>query len=72
MSSSKSSTIMTGLSVGKSDGLISLYDPTIFQTKRIVKDRNFMLLMGNVHGCDEDILIRNVYAPQAQSEKLLF
>lgn len=57
--------------VGLSGGLISIWDPTVFQAKGVVKDRNFLLIIGKVHGCDEEVLLMNVYAPQEQRDKIV-
>lgn len=56
---------------GQSGGLVSLWDPAIFQAKEAVKDRNFLLIIGKIHGCDEEVLIMNVYAPQDHRDKRL-
>lgn len=57
--------------IGRSGGLVSVWDPSIFLIKKSVKDRNFLLCIGNIRGIDADIFILNVYAPQEANLKSL-
>lgn len=41
-----------------------MWEPTIFMLVSCVKDRNFMFLIGKLKGCDEDVMMMNVYSPK--------
>nr|XP_043616057.1 uncharacterized protein LOC122587973 [Erigeron canadensis] len=55
--------------VGRSGGIISVWDPGVFCKIDCVKDRNFMLIKGRIKGCEEMVYVMNVYAPQKVREK---
>ncbi|XP_021974840.1 uncharacterized protein LOC110869947 [Helianthus annuus] len=55
--------------VGRSGGLLCLWDPGMFRLNSVVKDPNFILLAGNVKGRVEEVFILNVYAPQKTVDK---
>lgn len=54
---------------GRSGGLVSIWDPSKFQKTNIIKDRNFILVQGNIIGESFLLYVLNVYAPQVLSEK---
>lgn len=57
-------------SVGRSGGLISMWDRYMFQAKQSIKDKYFILVLGNCQGVVNDVIIVNVYAPQEHSLKV--
>ncbi|KAF5819108.1 putative Endonuclease/exonuclease/phosphatase superfamily [Helianthus annuus] len=50
--------------VGKSGGLISVWYHGLFYKDVVVKDRNFLLVVGKVKGLAKQVCVVNVYAPQ--------
>ncbi|KAD6455081.1 hypothetical protein E3N88_09787 [Mikania micrantha] len=49
---------------GRSGGVLSVWNPKIFSKLGVEKGDNFLLVYGTMVGCDEQINIVNVYAPQ--------
>lgn len=41
----------------------------LFRQKSIIRRQHFMVVVGSLQGCRDDLIIANVYAPQGQSEK---
>lgn len=56
-------------SIGKSGGLMSIWDPSCFQLVNSAKDMNFLLTLGRVKGCNQNINAINVYALQDRYKK---
>ncbi|XP_035838746.1 uncharacterized protein LOC118486418 [Helianthus annuus] len=50
--------------VGRSGGVVSLWDPSVFKVHDSIKHPNFLLTMGVIKGINRAINIINVYAPQ--------
>ncbi|KAF5821202.1 putative RNA-directed DNA polymerase [Helianthus annuus] len=50
-------------SVGRSGGLLSIWNPTAFSTSNVVSGNNFIWVRGNLIGDAETLNIVNVYAP---------
>lgn len=55
--------------IGRSGGLLCLWDSGRFSKTGAVKDQNFLLIQGIIKGCGSIINIINVYAPQRREEK---
>ncbi|XP_022003232.1 uncharacterized protein LOC110900661 [Helianthus annuus] len=55
--------------VGRSGGLLCVWDPGMFNLSSVSKDSNFLLLFGVIKGCMEEVHIINVYAPQKYVDK---
>lgn len=55
--------------IGRSGGLITLWDPSKIQINNRVKDKNWCMVEGIWLQSLEDISIINVYAPQCLREK---
>ncbi|KAJ0495115.1 putative RNA-directed DNA polymerase [Helianthus annuus] len=54
---------------GRSGGILSAWDPSIFSKSVVVKNRNFLLISGTVKGFSEGFNILNIYAPQGTVAK---
>ncbi|KAD6795328.1 hypothetical protein E3N88_06224 [Mikania micrantha] len=54
---------------GRSGGLLSIWDPGIFQKIKVVVKKNFLLISGKITGYQEMFNIVNVYGPQILSDK---
>ncbi|KAJ0539673.1 putative RNA-directed DNA polymerase [Helianthus annuus] len=54
---------------GRSGGLLCVWDPGLFCLSSVVKDPNFLLLVGRVKGCSMEVCILNIYAPQKSADK---
>ncbi|KAD5961600.1 hypothetical protein E3N88_13073 [Mikania micrantha] len=50
--------------VGRSGGLLCIWNSGIFGASKVVKDRNFLLISGMLIGNKKHLNIMNVYAPQ--------
>ncbi|MFS7913005.1 putative RNA-directed DNA polymerase [Helianthus anomalus] len=60
-------------SSGLSGGLISLWDPNVFEHSDSIKDRNFIISRGKIKGSGRRINIANIYAPQdIQAKRILW
>ncbi|KAJ0533359.1 putative RNA-directed DNA polymerase [Helianthus annuus] len=49
-------------STGRSGGLLTIWDPSIFAKSGVVKNRNFLAVFGNMLSSGEPIAVVNVYA----------
>lgn len=47
-----------------------MWDPGVFQFKYSIKERYFLVVVGNCQGLSEDLIVVNVYAPQEHSSKI--
>nr|XP_043636129.1 uncharacterized protein LOC122607256 [Erigeron canadensis] len=56
--------------LGRSGGLVSVWDSDVFKKTSCVKERNFLLTIGKVKGLRETVNIMNVYAPQRVDDKM--
>ncbi|KAK1424876.1 hypothetical protein QVD17_20217 [Tagetes erecta] len=56
---------------GRSGGIISLWDPSLFVKSGVKKNRNFLMVSGMLKGYSQIMHIVNVYAPQRQTDKKL-
>ncbi|KAD3641634.1 hypothetical protein E3N88_30858 [Mikania micrantha] len=56
---------------GRSGGLLSIWDPTIFQKLSEISNQNYLLVSGSITGVPEVVHILNVYGPQHLNEKKL-
>ncbi|KAK1436726.1 hypothetical protein QVD17_02508 [Tagetes erecta] len=54
---------------GRSGGIISMWDSSIFVKSNVLKDKNYLLVSGNLNGYSQTIHIVNIYAPQRPSDK---
>nr|XP_043609708.1 uncharacterized protein LOC122581544 [Erigeron canadensis] len=54
---------------GRSGGLLCLWDPKVFKKSDCIKDGSYLLIKGKIKGCDENVFIVNVYAPQSNRAK---
>ncbi|KAJ0482125.1 putative Endonuclease/exonuclease/phosphatase superfamily [Helianthus annuus] len=54
---------------GRSGGLITMWDTSIFCLQPIISNRNLLVCSGHILGSGETINIINVYAPQGDVEK---
>ncbi|XP_021986406.1 uncharacterized protein LOC110882777 [Helianthus annuus] len=54
---------------GRSGGLITMWDTSIFCLQPIISNRNLLVCSGHIVGSGETINIINVYAPQGDVEK---
>ncbi|PWA77373.1 RNA-directed DNA polymerase, eukaryota, Nucleotide-binding alpha-beta plait domain protein [Artemisia annua] len=58
-------------SVGVAGGVVSMWDPLVFEAEESHKDPNFLLVRGKLKGNGEKLNVMNVYAPQSSSAKAL-
>ncbi|KAJ0878041.1 putative Endonuclease/exonuclease/phosphatase superfamily [Helianthus annuus] len=56
-------------SVGLSGGLLSMWDPSLFEASSFVKKINFLIVSGKIKGSGLILNVVNVYAPQSVSAK---
>ncbi|XP_023765937.1 uncharacterized protein LOC111914428 [Lactuca sativa] len=56
-------------SSGRSGGLISIWDTRLFQKGDVIKNRNFLVVIGKCKNKDGILNIANVYGPQSPTEK---
>ncbi|KAF5760166.1 putative RNA-directed DNA polymerase [Helianthus annuus] len=49
-------------SSGRSGGLLTIWDPSVFTRSGVVKNRNYLAIMGNIEMTGETIVVVNVYA----------
>lgn len=49
---------------GMSGGLVFIWERAAFQVSQSIKDQNYLQLIGRVPGCDNDVMVLNVYTPQ--------
>lgn len=56
-------------SVGRSGGLVCLWDPKIFQKTDVILDRRFIWIVGKIKGVDEAINMVNIYGPHDPAMK---
>ncbi|KAK9077285.1 hypothetical protein SSX86_005622 [Deinandra increscens subsp. villosa] len=54
---------------GRSGGLISIWDPNIFQKTSSHKSKSYLLIKGILLGTHQEILIFNIYGPHEPSSK---
>ncbi|KAJ0927692.1 putative AP endonuclease 1, Endonuclease/exonuclease/phosphatase superfamily [Helianthus annuus] len=54
---------------GRSGGLISLWNPTIFNVNLRIIKQNFIIVGGKVTGLEGDLFIVNVYAPNDDGKR---
>ncbi|KAK1423184.1 hypothetical protein QVD17_18479 [Tagetes erecta] len=54
---------------GRSGGIATFWNPTLFSKSDVLKDQNFLLISGNLIGLGIQLHIVNVYAPQGAREK---
>ncbi|XP_022024613.1 uncharacterized protein LOC110924948 [Helianthus annuus] len=55
--------------VGRSGGLISVWNPTVFNANLRIIKQNFIIIGGKVTGVDGDFFIVNIYAPNDDSRR---
>lgn len=55
--------------LGRSGGLVCIWNPQIFRKSNVVKDRNFIRVSGHLVGNNMEMHIFNIYAPQPNSAK---
>ncbi|PWA61930.1 RNA-directed DNA polymerase, eukaryota, Reverse transcriptase zinc-binding domain protein [Artemisia annua] len=58
-------------SVGIAGGVVSMWDPSVFEAEESQKDVNFLLIRGRLKGSGEKINVMNVYAPQSSASKAI-
>nr|XP_043620113.1 uncharacterized protein LOC122591958 [Erigeron canadensis] len=58
-----------GEPLGRSGGLVCVWDTRMFTKTSSVKDNNFLIIKGKLKGCDEAVFLANVYAPQKVRDK---
>ncbi|KAK9065009.1 hypothetical protein SSX86_016392 [Deinandra increscens subsp. villosa] len=56
-------------SVGRSGGLISIWDPNVFVKEEVELNRNFVGIKGKLIGVVEPLIIVNVYGPKTPVQK---
>ena len=56
-------------STGRSGGLISIWDPSIFEVEEVIKSRYYLITMGNWNGIQGSTIIANIYGPHQATEK---
>ena len=56
-------------SQGRSGGLLSIWDSSIFSKSNCLKGSIFLIISGRVKGVDLEINIANIYAPRIQSAR---
>ncbi|XP_022041223.1 uncharacterized protein LOC110943799 [Helianthus annuus] len=56
-------------SESRSGGLLSMWNPNVFNKEQEVKSQNFILVKGKIKGEQEDLIIVNVYASTNQSRR---
>ncbi|XP_076924162.1 uncharacterized protein LOC143586507 [Bidens hawaiensis] len=49
--------------IGRSGGLVSMWNPALFSVTHVTTNRNFILTVGNIKGVESLCCIVNVYAP---------
>ncbi|KAJ0859518.1 putative endonuclease/exonuclease/phosphatase [Helianthus annuus] len=54
---------------GRSGGIVSMWDPSVFKVHDSIKHSNFLLTMGVLKGSNKAVNIINVYAPQKVTQK---
>ncbi|KAM0042735.1 putative RNA-directed DNA polymerase [Helianthus debilis subsp. tardiflorus] len=54
---------------GRSGGLLCIWDTGMFTLNSVIKDSNFLVVIGSLKGCSEVVAIVNVYAPQRAIDK---
>ncbi|KAJ0519996.1 putative RNA-directed DNA polymerase [Helianthus annuus] len=54
---------------GRSGGLVSMWDPTLFRCNEIIKDRNFLCVGGVIVASGIRLNLVNVYAPNDQTTR---
>ncbi|XP_022020329.1 uncharacterized protein LOC110920424 [Helianthus annuus] len=54
---------------GRSGGLVSLWDPSIFTKSGVLKGRHYLLVSGFIKGLSSEFHLMNVYAPHKTREK---
>ncbi|KAJ0936414.1 putative RNA-directed DNA polymerase [Helianthus annuus] len=55
--------------VGRSGGVVSIWDPSVFKVHVSIKHSNFLLTIGELKGSNKKLNIINVYAPQIVTQK---
>ncbi|PWA87455.1 RNA-directed DNA polymerase, eukaryota [Artemisia annua] len=58
-------------SLGSAGGVVSMWDPLVFEAVESLKDTNFLLVRGKLKGSGDSLNVMNVYAPQSSSAKTL-
>lgn len=56
-------------SEGMSGGLLSLWDPSIFRKRGVIKERNFLAVRGVLIGSDINLNVVNVHAPNEECRR---
>ncbi|KAJ0641962.1 putative RNA-directed DNA polymerase [Helianthus annuus] len=56
-------------SSGRSGGLLTIWDPSVFIKSGVVKNKNFLAVAGNIVMTGEEIVVVNVYAQNDPSER---
>lgn len=56
-------------SVGRSDGLLNLWDRNFFTSTKTISSRNYLINIGNWVGIHQPVIFANIYGPQAVKEK---
>lgn len=55
--------------IGRSGGLLSLWDNKLYKVKDVIKSRDYLITIGSWVGILGETIFANVYIPQASSEK---
>lgn len=55
---------------GRSGGMISIWDPSVFKKRDCVKCKNFLMVRGSIKGYNEMVSIVNIYVPQGRKDKM--
>ncbi|XP_022003302.1 uncharacterized protein LOC110900742 [Helianthus annuus] len=55
--------------VGRSGGVVSMWDPSVYKVHDSIKHPNFLLTRGVLKGSNKELNIINVYAPQKTPQK---
>ncbi|KAJ0512948.1 putative AP endonuclease 1, Endonuclease/exonuclease/phosphatase superfamily [Helianthus annuus] len=54
---------------GRSGGLVCIWDPLVFRVQGVTKNRNYLLLNGQMVGSNQFLNVVNVYAPHRVGDK---
>lgn len=56
-------------SVGKSGGILSIWNNQVFKKSEVIKARHFLIVIGRWVGIEESVAFANIYGPQAVTDK---
>ncbi|XP_071694531.1 uncharacterized protein [Rutidosis leptorrhynchoides] len=54
---------------GRSGGILTVWDPNVFISSRVISFRNILIVEGSFPGIDSRVFLLNIYAPQALAQK---